>query len=84
MSAQMTALALEQDGCLGAETARDQSGLGITISYWDNEASISKWKANLQHAAAQRAGIDRWYSHYELRVAKVERAYSGPKGRAVE
>jgi hypothetical protein len=30
---------------------------------------------------AQRLGKERWYSHYELRVAKVERAYSGPEGR---
>jgi hypothetical protein len=23
-------------------------------------------------------GIERWYEHYELRVARVERSYSGP------
>ena len=32
--------------------------------------------------AAQKQGMERWYDHYELRVAKVERAYSGPMGRA--
>jgi len=80
----MATLALQQEGCLGAESTRDQSGLGITVSYWDNEKSISNWKANLQHAAAQRSGIARWYSHYELRVAKVERAYSGPESRSVD
>jgi hypothetical protein len=26
-------------------------------------------------------GKERWYSHYELRIAKVERAYAGPQGR---
>ncbi len=25
--------------------------------------------------------LDRWYSRYELRIAKVERAYAGPEGR---
>jgi len=29
----------------------------------------------------QRSGTERWYSHYEVRAAKVDRAYSGPEGR---
>ena len=32
--------------------------------------------------AAQRLGRERWYLHYTLRIALVERAYSGPEGRA--
>jgi heme-degrading monooxygenase HmoA len=46
-----------------------------------NEASISAWKQNARHLAAQRLGKSRWYAHYELRVSKVERAYAGPIGR---
>ena len=34
-----------------------------------------------QYLGAQCLGKERWYSHYELRVAKVERSYSGPEGR---
>jgi heme-degrading monooxygenase HmoA len=74
-------LALRQPGCLGAETVRDENGFGITVSYFTDEASVAAWKANARHLAAQRAGQQRWYSHYELRVARVERAYSGPEGR---
>ena len=40
---------------------------------WDLVADIEKLRTKL--------GIERWYEHYELRVAKVERAYSGPEGR---
>ena len=76
-------MALEQPGCIGAESTRDASGLGITVSYWKDEASISEWKANARHLVAQNMGIERWYSHYEPRVGKIERAYSGPAGRAV-
>lgn len=76
-------VAASQPGCLGLETTRGENGLGITVSYWKDEDSIRKWKAMSKHLAAQRAGIERWYSHYELRVAKVERAYSGPDGRDV-
>ncbi|SEL24872.1 Heme-degrading monooxygenase HmoA [Roseovarius nanhaiticus] len=81
MGETMFALALAQPCCLGAETARGDDRLGITVSYWADEASILAWKAEAQHVAAQKHGIARWYDHYELRVARVERAYSGPEGR---
>jgi|TARA_R110000868_G_scaffold411318_1_gene703089 heme-degrading monooxygenase HmoA len=84
MGEAMHALALEQPGCLGAESARDADNLGITVSYWRDEESIAAWKGLARHLVAQKLGIDRWYTHYELRVAKVERAYSGPEGRSVD
>ena len=73
--------ALSFPGCLGAETARGANGLGITVAYYEDEASIAAWKADGPHDAAQKLGRERWYDHYELRIAKVERAYSGPEGR---
>lgn len=81
MAAAMWALALEQPGCLGAESARGGSGVGITVAYFRDQASIAAWKANTAHLHAQQLGKTRWYDHYELRVARVERAYSGPEGR---
>lgn len=82
MGEAMFDLALAQPGCLGAESARDAGRLGITVSYWRDEASILAWKRQADHLAAQRYGIERWYAHYALRVARVERAYTGPEGRA--
>lgn len=81
MAEAMYKLALEQPGCLGAESTRDASGLGITVSYFADEAAVANWRTNARHLVAQRLGKERWYSHYELRVAKVERAYAGPEGR---
>ena len=81
MARAMYELALKQPGCLGAETTRGQDGLGITVSYFVDQASICAWRQNARHLVAQRLGKTHWYSHYELRVAKVERAYSGPGGR---
>ena len=81
MAQAMYELALEQPGCLGAESTRGEDGLGITVSYFIDEASIRAWKENARHLVAQQLGKERWYSHYKLRVAKVERAYSGPEGR---
>jgi heme-degrading monooxygenase HmoA len=79
MAQAMFELALKQPGCLGAESVRDEGGLGITVAYFTDESAIRAWQQNSEHLVAQRLGKERWYSHYELRVAKVERAYSGPR-----
>jgi heme-degrading monooxygenase HmoA len=81
MADAMFELALQQPGCLGAESARGADGIGITVSYFTDERSIAEWKQNASHLVAQRLGKERWYEHYELRIAKVERAYAGPEGR---
>ena len=81
MGQAMYELALEQPGCLGIDSTRDADGFGITVAYFTDEASIAAWKQNTRHLEAQRLGKERWYAHYEIRVAKVERAYSGPEGR---
>ncbi|MCA9259696.1 MAG: antibiotic biosynthesis monooxygenase [Planctomycetales bacterium] len=72
----MLELACQQPGYLGVESARDADGFGITVSYWSSEEAIAAWKAQAEHAIAQQTGRNDWYSSYELRVAKVERAVS--------
>ncbi len=74
MTSLMKELAAQQPGFLGLETARD--GLGITVSYWATAESITAWKANLKHAAAQRLGREKWYEAYTVRICLVERDYA--------
>lgn len=69
----MVALAAQQPGFLGVESARDAEGFGITVSYWASLDAIRAWKAQADHAMAQRLGRERWYESYALRIAKVER-----------
>lgn len=73
MAERMVELASRQPGFLGVESARDAEGFGITVSYWKDEAAVAAWKADAEHAAAQRLGKDTWYRAFRLRVAKVER-----------
>jgi len=75
MAARMVTLARAQPGFLGIETVREGQ-VGITVSYWRDLGSIAAWKAHAEHAIAQRLGHERWYERYEVRVARVERAYS--------
>jgi heme-degrading monooxygenase HmoA len=74
-AARMVELAAAQPGYLGVESARGADGLGITVSYWLTLDDIAAWRRHLEHTAARNEGRSRWYSHYELRVARVERAY---------
>lgn len=75
-SDRMVELASQQPGFLGVESARGEDGVGITVSYWKDEASIKGWKLQMEHSAARDKGRKQWYEGYELRVAKVERAYN--------
>ena len=78
MAERMVELASRQLGYLGAESVRDSSGFGITVSYWSDEAAIKAWKADIEHLAAQEQGRTTWYEQFHVRVSKVERAYSMP------
>ncbi|NOT30074.1 MAG: antibiotic biosynthesis monooxygenase [Planctomycetes bacterium] len=75
MAERMLTLAHEQPGFLGIESVRDAAGVGITVSYWRDEPSIAHWKRNAEHLVAQARGRGEWYGAFELRVARVERAY---------
>ena len=75
MARRMEELGSRSPGFLGIESARGPDGLGITVSYWRDEASILAWKREAEHRRAQRAGRETWYETYAVRIARVERAY---------
>lgn len=75
-AARMADLAAQQPGFLGMESTRGADGFGITVAYFDSEENIRAWKRNMEHAAARQKGREVWYAHYEIRIAKVERAYN--------
>ena len=79
MAERMGELVSKQPGFLGVESTRGADGLGITVSYWESLEAIAAWKANAEHRIAQITGHRKWYEHFETRIARVERAYSGPK-----
>ncbi|GAA4290763.1 antibiotic biosynthesis monooxygenase family protein [Actinokineospora soli] len=60
-------------GYLGAEHARD--GVGITVAYFRDEEAIAAWREHPEHAEVRARGRKQWYDAFELRIARVERAY---------
>lgn len=78
MAGRMVELAAQQPGYLGMDSVREAGGRGITVSYWRDEAAIMAWKRDTEHQQAQRDGRQTWYEDYQVRVARVERAYGKP------
>jgi heme-degrading monooxygenase HmoA len=78
-AAEMEKLAAQQPGYLGMEHAGGGDG-SITVSYWRSLEDIAAWRRHADHLMAQRAGRERWYRAYALRVARVEREafFPGP------
>jgi heme-degrading monooxygenase HmoA len=78
---EMVALASEQPGYLGVESVRGADGVGITVSYWASLEAVRGWRENADHKTVQQLGREKWYRAYELRIARVERAYGFARKR---
>lgn len=76
-AARMRELALNEFGCLGFHSVTEGKE-EISLSYWPDEASIQTWKTHPEHQRAQQLGRERWYEHYSVEVARIERAYRIP------
>jgi heme-degrading monooxygenase HmoA len=79
-AAAMESLATTQPGYRGFESARGADGLGITLSFWADEASALQWRNHPEHKAIRDTGRDRWYQRYEVIVCEAQRSYAWEKG----
>jgi heme-degrading monooxygenase HmoA len=75
MAARMEQLARAQPGFIGMHSVRGEDGVGITVCYWQSADDIAAWKRDVEHAAAQQRGRERWYESYAVTIARVERRY---------
>ncbi|PIJ42018.1 antibiotic biosynthesis monooxygenase [Tatumella sp. OPLPL6] len=51
----------------------------LSLSWWEDEGSITRWKQNMAHTLAQKEGKESIFAYYRIRVAKVTRDYSSIK-----
>ena len=82
-ASRMEELAASQPGYLGIESARGSDGVGITVSYWADDAAAHAWGRHAEHLVAQQHGRERWYEWFRLRFCRVERAWAGDRATAV-
>jgi heme-degrading monooxygenase HmoA len=66
------------DGFISIERYQslNEPGKILSLSWWRDEASVVQWRRIESHRAAQRAGRERIFLDYRLRVAEVLRDYS--------
>ena len=74
-AAAMDALAAVQPGYRGVASVRGGDGVGITVSYWVDDAAAVAWRDHPDHSATRDRGRARWYADYSIVVARVERDY---------
>ena len=48
----------------------------ISISYWESEEQVRRWKQDDEHMKAQAKGKSIWYESYSVQVTEIKRAYS--------
>jgi heme-degrading monooxygenase HmoA len=65
-------------GYLGIEPARNADGTGVAAVYWQDLESIDAWARDPDHRVAKRKGREIWYSHYMIRIGRIEREYGRP------
>lgn len=76
----MDRLAAAQPGYRGMASARGEDAVGVTVSYWADEASAVAWRHHAQHAVIRERGRGVWYDWYTVEVATVDRAYDWRRG----
>lgn len=52
-----------------------QPGKLLSLSFWQDEASVAAWREHPAHRLAQQAGRQGLFAGYRLRVAQVLRDY---------
>jgi heme-degrading monooxygenase HmoA len=70
-------LLAEVDGFVSIERFESLTNPGkiLSLSIWRDEAALERWRNLEQHRAAQRAGREKYFAGYRLRVAHVIRDY---------
>ncbi|MDJ0755743.1 MAG: antibiotic biosynthesis monooxygenase [Ardenticatenaceae bacterium] len=74
---------LEQiEGFISVErfTSLSTEGKVLSLSFWENEEAVMRWRKHADHQKAQNLGRYSLFHGYRLRVAAVKRDY-GPHNR---
>jgi heme-degrading monooxygenase HmoA len=80
MYKRMVEIAEGYEGYIGIEPARNPDGSGVAVIYWKDLETIEAFARHPEHLIAKKKGREIWYSHYLIRICKVERSYGRPEG----
>lgn len=77
MAAKMRPLAEQVEGFISVERFQSLTNPGklLSLSFWEDEAAVERWRQLEAHRGAQRAGRNVMFADYRLRVVSVIRDY---------
>ncbi|PKP73455.1 MAG: antibiotic biosynthesis monooxygenase [Alphaproteobacteria bacterium HGW-Alphaproteobacteria-6] len=77
MAAKMRALVESVEGFISVERFQSLTNPGklLSLSFWEDEAAVMRWRQLEAHRAAQKAGRKVMFDDYRLRVVSVIRDY---------
>lgn len=78
IAARLRPLLDEIEGFISVERFQSltQPGKLVSLSFFDSEAAVARWRETAEHRLAQQAGRSGIFAGYRLRVAAVSRDYS--------
>lgn len=82
IAAELKPLLEKIDGFVSVERFQSLTTPGkiLSLSIWRDDEAVRRWREMAEHRTAQRAGRERLFAGYRLRVAQVLRDY-GPAER---
>jgi len=77
IAAELKPLLSELEGFISIERFQSLSEPGklLSLSFWEDEAAIKRWRSFEQHRSAQAEGRRAVFDDYRLRIAHVIRDY---------
>ena len=72
-SDRMFALAKESEGFVDMRSYVSEDGERLTLVWWKDAETLSRWRSDGRHREAQETGRTRWYAYYDMDVAEVVR-----------
>ncbi|MDR2039360.1 MAG: antibiotic biosynthesis monooxygenase [Bacteroidales bacterium] len=68
----------KMEGFISAErfSSLNEEGKLLSLSVWENEEAVAKWRNHIAHRESQKAGYDTLFGKYHITVASVIREYT--------
>ncbi len=78
LAAELKPLLADIDGFISIERFQSLTTPGkiLSLSWWQDEEAVLKWKRNVLHKAAQEEGQKSLFDFYRIRIVQSLREYS--------
>ena len=60
---------------LGIKAYAAEDGETVAMAQFESREALLQWRDHPEHLEAQRAGRERFYASYDVRICSIERAY---------